>query len=219
MSNPQTSSNDHAAELTKGLLAEIFKGDIRKSVGIRLWNGTNWPDNDPRPTIIVFKHPGALRSMLLPGTELGLGEAYLYDDFDVDGDLEAIFSLADELAQDVNGVLQKLHAARVLHQLPTGPEHKTVQRGPANLKGKRHSIERDRQAVTYHYDVSNDFYSLWLDHRMVYSCAYFQSRDDELDGAQERKLDYICRKLRLHPGQRLLDIGCGWGRRWASCNA
>jgi cyclopropane-fatty-acyl-phospholipid synthase len=72
-------------------------------------------------------------------------------------------------------------------------------------------VERDRQAVTYHYDVSNDFYALWLDRRMVYSCAYFQAPDDDLDTAQKRKLDYICRKLRLKPGQRLLDIGCGWG--------
>ena len=79
------------------------------------------------------------------------------------------------------------------------------------LRGRRHSIERDRQAVRYHYDVSNDFYALWLDRRMVYSCVTFHSPDDDLDTAQEQKLDYICRKLRLQPGQRLLDIGCGWG--------
>jgi cyclopropane-fatty-acyl-phospholipid synthase len=72
-------------------------------------------------------------------------------------------------------------------------------------------MERDRQAVTYHYDVSNDFYTLWLDRHMVYSCAYFASADEELDTAQARKLDYLCCKLRLHPGARLLDIGCGWG--------
>ncbi len=81
----------------------------------------------------------------------------------------------------------------------------------AKLRGARHSKERDRQAVTYHYDRSNDFYALWLDRRMVYSCAYFATPDDDIDTAQERKLDYICRKLRLQPGERLLDIGCGWG--------
>lgn len=79
------------------------------------------------------------------------------------------------------------------------------------LRGVRHSRHRDRKAVTYHYDVSNDFYSLFLDERMVYSCAYFSSLDEDLDAAQERKLDYICRKLRLRRGERLLDIGCGWG--------
>ncbi len=86
-----------------------------------------------------------------------------------------------------------------------------TRRGPAKLNGKPHSIARDRQAVTYHYNVSNDFYSLWLDQRMVYSCAYFRSPEDDLDKAQEQKLDLICRKLRLTPGQRLLDLGCGWG--------
>ncbi len=91
------------------------------------------------------------------------------------------------------------------------PATHSGQRGPARLAGRRHSVERDRQAVTYHYDVSNDFYALWLDRRMVYSSAYFQAAGEDLDTAQARKLDYICRKLRLQPGQRLLDIGCGWG--------
>ena len=161
--------------------------------------------------MIVLKHPGALRNMILSGTEVGLGEAYLHDDFDVEGNLETVFYLVDNLAQDNYGILQKMRTARSLMQLPSGPDRKTVRRGPAILKGKLHSIGRDRQAVTYHYDVSNDFYALWLDRHMVYSCAYFHTPEDALDAAQERKLDYICRKLRLRPGQRLLDIGCGWG--------
>jgi cyclopropane-fatty-acyl-phospholipid synthase len=70
---------------------------------------------------------------------------------------------------------------------------------------------RDAAAIHYHYDVGNNFYKLWLDERMVYSCAYFRSAEDSLDAAQEAKLDLICRKLRLKPGERLLDIGCGWG--------
>jgi cyclopropane-fatty-acyl-phospholipid synthase len=79
------------------------------------------------------------------------------------------------------------------------------------IRGQRHSPQRERRAVTFHYDISNDFYRLWLDRRMVYSCAYFMSKEDDIDAAQARKLDYLCRKLRLRPGQRLLDIGCGWG--------
>ncbi|MGQ9927069.1 MAG: class I SAM-dependent methyltransferase, partial [Chloroflexaceae bacterium] len=75
----------------------------------------------------------------------------------------------------------------------------------------RHSLERDRAAVCHHYDLGNDFYALWLDRRMVYSCAYFPTGDETLDEAQEAKLELICRKLRLRPGERLLDIGCGWG--------
>lgn len=211
MSNTPANETRKAIELTTRLLHELFGGQVTEKFGVRLWDGTYWPDDQPRPTTLVLNHPGALRSMLLPGTEVGLGEAYLYDDFDVEGSLENVFALADDLAQDGNGVLQKLHAARELLQLPARPRLKTGWRGPAHLTGKRHSMERDRQAVTYHYDVSNDFYALWLDRRMVYSCAYFQTPDDDLDRAQERKLDYICRKLRLRPGQRLLDIGCGWG--------
>ena len=69
----------------------------------------------------------------------------------------------------------------------------------------------DRRAISFHYDVSNDFYALFLDKRMVYTCAYYRQPDGDLDQAQEDKLDLVCRKLRLAPGERLLDIGCGWG--------
>jgi cyclopropane-fatty-acyl-phospholipid synthase len=82
---------------------------------------------------------------------------------------------------------------------------------PARLRGALHSRERDRAAIQYHYDVGNDFYLLWLDRHMQYSCGYFPTSAEDLDTAQERKLEHICRKLRLKPGERLLDIGCGWG--------
>lgn len=82
---------------------------------------------------------------------------------------------------------------------------------PPLLKGRQHTPDRDRQAIAYHYNLSNDFYGLWLDPTMTYSCAYFQFEAASLEQAQQAKLEYICRKLRLKPGQRLLDIGCGWG--------
>jgi len=211
MADMQTGSSGRAVELTLHLLQKFFGGKSAENVGARLWDGTCWPDDHPRPATIVLNHPGALRRMLLPGTQVGLAEAYLHNDFDVEGDLEAVYSLADGLAQQVNSVLAKLRAAGYLLKLPPGAGRKPGKRGPARLEGKLHSLERDRQAVTYHYDVSNDFYSLWLDRRMAYSCAYFQGPNDDLDCAQESKLDYICRKLRLRPGQHLLDIGCGWG--------
>jgi cyclopropane-fatty-acyl-phospholipid synthase len=75
----------------------------------------------------------------------------------------------------------------------------------------RHSRDRDAAAIHYHYDVSNDFYALWLDRQMVYSCAYYRTDADSLELAQAQKLDHICRKLRLRPRERFLDIGCGWG--------
>jgi cyclopropane-fatty-acyl-phospholipid synthase len=78
------------------------------------------------------------------------------------------------------------------------------------LKGQRHSSNRDRKAVEFHYDVSNEFFANWLDKRMIYSCGYFPTGKEDIDTAQERKLDHICRKLRLRPGEKLLDIGFGW---------
>ncbi len=205
------SKNRDPESITLHLLDEIFGDSGAKIVTVRLWNGTIWKDDAPKPVTLVLKHPGALRAMFLPGTEVGLAEAYLYDDFDIEGDIESVFSLADQLSEKTLGWRKKLRTANQLLHLPTPPDHPYGKRGPARPSGRKHSIERDRQAVTYHYDVSNEFYALWLGKRMVYSCAYFESTDDDLDTAQERKLDYICRKLRLKPGQRLLDIGCGWG--------
>jgi len=205
------STDGAARDLTLRLLEELITGVSAETVGVRLWDGTCWPDDLPRPATLVLRHPGALRAMFLPGTELALAEAYLYDDVDIEGDVESVFDLADTLARATAGWRRKLRAARDLRRLPAAVGARQTRRGPARLSGRLHSLERDRQAVTFHYDVSNDFYALWLDSRLVYSCAYFAAPDDDLETAQARKLDYLCRKLRLRPGQRLLDLGCGWG--------
>ncbi|MBW6485962.1 MAG: cyclopropane-fatty-acyl-phospholipid synthase family protein [Syntrophobacterales bacterium] len=210
--------NSHEKERTVHLLDELFCVDEGPRIGVRLWDGSNWPGDVATSTKIVLKHPGALRAMFLPGHELGLGEAYLYDDFDIEGNCEEVFDLAEDLARRTSGWRVKLRAAKELLSLPAEGEHPWLKahgdafrRPPVKLTGKPHSQERDRQAVTFHYNVSNEFYKLWLDRRMVYSSAYFQSPKEDLDSAQEGKLDYICRKLRLKPGQKFLDIGCGWG--------
>lgn len=200
-----------AVSLTLKLLDQIFSSAANKDIGVRLWDGTCWPDAQPKKATIVLKNPGALRAMFLPGTELELAEAYLFDDFDVEGDIIQVFDLEEIVVEATSGFSRKLRIARELLSLPDLAHHDISRRANTRLSGRRHSIERDRQAVTYHYDQSNDFYALWLDQRMVYSCAYFPTPDTDLDSAQEHKLDYICRKLRLKPGQRLLDIGCGWG--------
>ena len=204
-------SAQEAARLTLDALESLFTGDAARQVGVRLWDGTCWPDAAPRPATLVLKHPGALRAMFLPGTEVGLGEAYLYDDFDIEGDAESVFALADSFTSTAVNWKKKLRLGSDLTRLPAGKRTLKTRRPAAHLSGRKHSVERDRQAVTYHYDVSNDFYALFLGRRMVYSCAYFHTASDDLDTAQEQKLDLICRKLRLQPGQRLLDLGCGWG--------
>src|SRR5947207_3190939 len=202
-------------EKTRRILSEIFAGCPVENVGVRLWDDSIWPNDRPSSATLVLKHPGALARMFLPGTEAGLAEAYLRNDFDIEGDIEAAFEVGDFLLSRLDDWKKKLKVAGLLIRLPEGDGSSIMQRAARQLlpriRGKRHSPERDRRAVRFHYDISNDFYQLWLDRRMVYSCAYFKSPNDHLRNAQEQKLDYICRKLRLRAGQRLLDIGCGWG--------
>ncbi len=209
------SSGKTVEEKTRHILREIFAGCSLNKVGVRFWDGTMWPDDRSRDATLVLKHPGALGRMFLPGTEVGLAEAYLHNDFDVEGDIEIAFEVGDFLLGRLNDWKKKLKLGGLLIMLPERDGRSTMQHAARQLLprigGKRHSPERDRRVVTFHYDVSNDFYQLWLDRRLVYSCAYFKSRSDDLDIAQKQKLDYICRKLRLRAGQRLLDIGCGWG--------
>lgn len=205
-------ATDQATHVTVSLLQELFGqfGDL--AFNIRLWDGTTWaPGGAPPPRVsLVLQHPGALRQMFSSPSELTLGEAYIYDDFDIEGDIEAVFELADRLLRHERSLAERMHLAALLRQLPD-TEHPGSAHRAAQLHGAKHSKERDRQAVTYHYNVSNDFYALWLDSRMVYSSSYFADPAEDLETAQERKLDYICRKLRLRTGEHLLDLGCGWG--------
>lgn len=192
---------------------QTLLGQCRKvSFAVRLWDGTRWsPPGAAEPCFtLVLKHPGALRRMFWPPNHLTLGQGYIFDDFDVEGDLFASFDFADELLELRLDLADKLRLSRLLRRLP-GRNKADSQHQPIRLRGRRHAPERDARAVTYHYNLSNDFYRLWLDERMIYSCAYFTSADQSLAVAQRQKLDYLCRKLRLRPGERLLDIGCGWG--------
>ena len=207
----QTKLADRAKSITLNILNELLPKDAESGVGVRMWDGSLWPDEKPRDAIIVLNHPGALKSMFSSMSETGLAEAYLYDDFDIEGDIESVYDLGESLEKITTSMQKKLKLNLSLRRLPEGEVHVHGRRGPADLTGDLHSIDRDRQAISYHYDVSNNFYALWLDRNLVYSCAYFDDANEELDTAQLRKLDYICRKLRLKPGQHLLDIGCGWG--------
>lgn len=198
-------------ELALLFLDRLFGEAGGRAVGVRLWDGTCWPDDTPRRATLVLHHPSSLCAMFSAGDELSLAEAYLYNDFDIEGEIEAVFLLGDILAEATNGWRKKLSMANLLARLSKGRGDDPRRRRPARIHGRRHSMERDRQAVTYHYNVSNDFYAQYLDSDMVYSCAYFENPNENLDTAQKRKMDYICRKLRLRGGQRMLDIGCGWG--------
>lgn len=132
-------------------------------------------------------------------------------DFDIQGDIYAFYGLLDILLSHNITPTEAASLIKDIQRLPnSGPEY-TITRPPAKLRGKLHSRERDMQAIRFHYNVSNEFYALWLDHLMQYSCGYFPTATEDLDTAQTKKIEHICRKLRLKPGEKLLDIGCGWG--------
>jgi len=204
-------AGSRAADVTLGLLDDLLSEYRPRDFGVRLWDGSYLGPTGGAPErfTLVLRHPGALRNMFWSGSELALAEAYVYGDFDIEGELESVFALGDHLLVERSfGVVERLSLARRLLQLPSNGRHESK---AVQLTGKRHSLRRDREAISYHYDRSNEFFATFLDPRMVYSCAYFAREDDDLATAQRRKLDYICRKLRLKQGDRLLDIGCGWG--------
>ena len=226
---PDDAPDTTALRATRTVLDDLFGSRAERTFAVRLWDGrVELPDRATAPFTLVLRRPGALRRMLLPLTELSIVEAYLFGDIDVEGDLEAAADLGDVIARHVGSTGALLALGRHVLALPDDdatsdaasdslPDERPG--GVARVRaarrlwrvGRAHTPERDRTAVRHHYDVGNDFYALWLDQRMVYSCAYFEPGTDDLDAAQVAKLDLVCRKLRLAPGERLLDIGCGWG--------
>ena len=172
-----------------------LKSGAALPLAIELWNGKRFAlDAAPKVTLRV-PSAAALRCFLHPSLAT-LGEAYVEGRIDVEGPIAEVLRVAEGLTRRW-GEAKKGRLPRWV-----------------NL----HSRKRDAEAIRYHYDVSNEFYALWLDPRMVYSCAYFRTGAEDIGLAQEQKLDHICRKLRLKPGERFLDIGCGWGAlaMWAA---
>jgi cyclopropane-fatty-acyl-phospholipid synthase len=201
---------DETIRVSNTILGRLFSHYPRRNFRVRLWDGSVWGECQNPSFTLVLEHPGSLRVMFLSPNDVTLGEAYIYGDFDIEGDISAVFPLGEYLLEAGPKGKERLELMSLLHKLP---RMRAPREGyaAARPRGWLHSRERDRQSISYHYDLPVEFYQLFLDPRLVYSCAYFESEDDNLDLAQERKLDYICRKLRLQGGERLLDIGCGWG--------
>lgn len=208
------------ADEASDLLKRLFRG-FDGSLVVRLWNGTALklgkpgPDASDAPFTLVCRHPGVVRSMVLGRDPLRLVEAFFRGDIDIEGDFFAALRLKDHLhsirlsARDRLRALFTALRLRVPNDARSGPRSHLAP--PHGHAVKSHSKTENRAAISFHYDVSNEFYRLWLDAERVYSCAYFTSPGESLDQAQRNKLEHVCRKLRLRPGERLLDIGCGWG--------
>jgi cyclopropane-fatty-acyl-phospholipid synthase len=192
------------------LAAELFSGPSR-AFAVRLWNGTELPparDEGVRGRV-VLRDPRALEGFLPPAAELRLAEAFLDGLVELEGDAIGLLEAASRWEGPRPSLA--LAAPALALVLRRALRRKRPRELEARLEGGRHSVPRDEDAVRHHYDVSDDFYRLFLDERMVYSCAYFAREDEALEAAQRAKLDLVCRKLALSEGDRFLDVGCGWG--------
>ena len=208
---PARKGTDEVAQTALRFLHELLASYHPRDFAVELWDGTEWGPEKGQFRRFTWKirDPQGLRTLMTARREISLAEAYIYQEFEIDGDLQAVFPLAEYLTGKSWSFRERLRLGRLLAGVGSIPSHPSTAR--PQFAGRPHSTRRDRETAVYHYDVSNDFYALWLDRSMIYSCAYFQTPDDDLNTAQAQKLDYICRKLRLRPGERLLDIGCGWG--------
>ena len=215
-----SSTGYRGSELAADLLTRLFRR-FPGCLTLRLWNGATLrvganaalgPDSS---FTLVFHHPAVVCSAVLGRDPLALAEAYFRGDLDIEGDFFAALGLKDHLQALRLSPAAQLRAAvaalrlRIWNARTSRPQSSWAPSHGHSVKA--HSKAENRDAIHFHYDVSNEFYSLWLDRAMVYSCAYFETPGADLDAAQHAKLDHICRKLALRPGEKFLDIGCGWG--------
>jgi cyclopropane-fatty-acyl-phospholipid synthase len=195
---------------TAPLRREIEARIPERPFKVEFWDGTQLPaSNGSGPTFYVRSPRAAAHALRAPG-QLGLGRAYVSGDIEVD-DMDAVIELLDSWQPPALDGADKRHLllgavrAAGIQRPPRPPAAELV------LSGRRHSKERDARAVRHHYDVSNEFFALFLDESMTYSCAFWAEGAETLEQAQEEKLDTVARKLALQEGERVLDVGCGWG--------
>jgi cyclopropane-fatty-acyl-phospholipid synthase len=211
-----TGARPGVAPALAALVEPLLGGDL--PVRLRAWDGSE--AGPPDGPVVVLRSRRALRRLLYNPGELGLAQAYVVGELDVEGDLAEGFRRLWRTVRERGVQKPKLDAALVTQAARTALRHRVVGlplKAPASqarLSGRLHTLLRDRAAISHHYDLSNDFYALILDPQMAYSCGYFTqpaSPTYSLEDAQRDKLDLVARKLDVQPGSRHLDIGCGWG--------
>jgi cyclopropane-fatty-acyl-phospholipid synthase len=153
---------------------------------------------------LIFRTEKAMRAILV-NPDLGFGEAYMVGDIDLEGPMIDLMTMV--MTTDLIGAFRKVayNPVNILRHLPS------QLRVFWHYLYQRHSYQNDKRFISEPYDLGNEFYALWLDRDMQYTCGYFKTPEDTIDLAQEQKREHVCRKLRLEPGDTLLDIGCGWG--------
>jgi cyclopropane-fatty-acyl-phospholipid synthase len=195
---------------TAPLRRELERSLPERPFSIRFWDGTAVESTSGDGPVFTVRSPAAAAHALRSPGQLGLGRAYVAGELEVD-DLDAVIGLLDGWKPPPldGGARARLALAAVRAAgLGRPPRAPAVELRP---RGRRHSVDRDARAVRHHYDLPPEFYALFLDESMTYSCAIFSRGAVTLEQAQEEKLELVCTKLALEPGQRVLDVGCGWG--------
>jgi cyclopropane-fatty-acyl-phospholipid synthase len=195
---------------TRPLRGQIQHLLPERPFSVEFWDGTRIPSTSGNGPVFSVRSPRAAAHALRAPGQLGLGRAYVAGDLEVD-DMDAVIALLDSWQPPPleRGERVRLALAAALAAGLTAPPRRPA--SELQPSGRRHSRERDARAVRHHYDVSNDFFALFLDESMTYSCALFSRGAEGLEQAQEQKLELICTKLALREGERVLDVGCGWG--------
>jgi cyclopropane-fatty-acyl-phospholipid synthase len=199
-----------AVPSTAPLRRELAAALPNRPFTVAFWDGSALEATEPGGLTFSVRSPTALAHALRAPGQLGLGRAYVAGELEV-SDLDRVMGLLDTWKPPPIELAAQLRIAAAAARacgLRVPPRAPTAE---LNLKGKRHSRERDARVIRHHYDVGNDFFALFLDESMTYSCGVFSRGATTLEEAQEQKLELVCSKLGLEDGQRVLDVGCGWG--------